>query len=83
MSHPGFKDGVGHALFSLFCGGKCNAHSLSSTSGATHVDLLAASSTAGHFPTCISRCGTLLGFEWAVTWAEEGRAITVPATRLC
>ena len=37
--------------------------SLRFTSGATHADLLAAGSAAGHFPTCISRGGTWLGFE--------------------
>ena len=43
------------------------------TSGATHADLLAAGITAGHFHTCISRGGTLLGFE---------RATIVPAIQL-
>ena len=49
--------------YSHFCRGKCNVHSLRSTSGATHANLLAASITASHFHTCISRGGTWLGFE--------------------
>ena len=46
----GFKARVGSALFAFF-GGECNVHSLRSTSGATHADLLVAGSAAGHFPT--------------------------------
>ena len=38
----GFKAQVGSALFA-FSGGECNVHSLRSTSGSTHADLLAAS----------------------------------------
>ena len=69
--------------YSLFlCGGECNVHSLRSTSGATHADLLKASSTAGHFPTCIGRCGTWLRFEWAITQTEDECATIVPATQL-
>ena len=37
MSPMGFKARVGSALFA-FCEGKCNVHSLRSTSGATHAD---------------------------------------------
>ena len=69
--------------YSLFYGGKCNVHCPRFTSGATHADLLAAGSAAGHFPTCISRGGTRLGFEWAITWTEDKSATIVPATRLC
>ena len=42
-------------------------HSPRSNSGATHANLLVAGITAGHFPTYISRCGTWLGFKWAIT----------------
>ena len=35
--------------------------------------------TAGHFPTCMYRGGTWLGFEQAIT---DERATIVPATRL-
>ena len=42
MTSPlGSKARVGSTLFA-FCGGECNVHSLRSTSGATHADLLAA-----------------------------------------
>ena len=34
-------------------------------------NLLAAGSASGHFPTCISRGGTWLGFERAITQTEE------------
>ena len=60
----------------LFYGGECNVHSLRSTFGAKHADLLVAGSTASQFPTCISR------FEWAITQTEEERSTIVPATRL-
>ena len=61
----------------LFCGSRCNVHSLRSTSGATHASLLAASSAASHFPTCISRGRTWLGFERAITWTEDERTTIV------
>ena len=48
--------------YSLFCEGKRNVHNPRSTSGATHADLLSASITDGHFPTCMSRGGTWLRF---------------------
>ena len=68
-------------------------HSLRFTSSATCTDLLAAGSAASHFPTCISRGGTWLGFERVIAHTEgrferviartEGeRATIVPATRL-
>ena len=60
-----------------FCGGECNVHSPRSTSSATHADLLVAGSAVGHFPSCISRGGTWLGFEWAITWTEDERATIV------
>ena len=41
-SPPGFKARVGSALFAFFCGGKCNAHSPTFTSGATLANLLTA-----------------------------------------
>ena len=41
MSPLGFKARVGSALFA-FCRGECNAHSLGSTSGTTHANLLVA-----------------------------------------
>ena len=56
---------------SLFCGGECNVHCLGSTAGATRANLLAASSVAGHFPTCISIGWTWLGFERAIFQTEE------------
>ena len=56
--------------------------SLRSTSGATCADLLAASSTASHFPTCISRGGTWLRFEQVNTHTEGKCATIVPATGL-
>ena len=49
MSPLGFKARVGSDLFAFFRG-KCNVHSPRYTSGSTHADLLAASSTASHFP---------------------------------
>ena len=42
---------------------EANVHYLRSTSGATCADLLVASSTTSHFPTCISSGRTWLGFE--------------------
>ena len=65
----GFKARVGSVLF--ICGGQCNVHSLKSTSGATLANLLVASSAASHFPTCISRGGTWLGFERAIKRTED------------
>ena len=56
------------------CRGECNVHSLRSMSGATLADLLTASITAGHFPTCISRGGSWLGFE-QVTPAQKTNVI--------
>ena len=37
----------------LFCGGEYNVHSMRSTSGVTPANLLTASITVSHFPTCI------------------------------
>ena len=71
---------LAYSLF--FCWGKHNVHSPKSTSGATCTNLLAASSTASHFPTCINRGGTWLGFEQAITQTEDERTTIVPATRL-
>ena len=39
----GFQRQSGFCLIHVFCGGECNVHSLRSTSGATHANLLAAS----------------------------------------
>ena len=80
-SSLGFKARVGSALLA-FCGGKCNVHSLRSTSGATPAKLLATSITASHLPTCISRDGTWLGFEWVMIRTENECATTAQATRL-
>ena len=52
MSPLGFKAKVGSILFA-FCKGKCNVHSLISTPGATPTNLLTASITASHLPTCV------------------------------
>ena len=38
--------------------------------------------TAGHFPTCMCRGRTWLGFECAIARTEDERATIVPATRL-
>ena len=61
---------------------ECNVHSQRSTSGATCANLFVVSSTAGHFPTCISRSGTWLRFKRAITRTEDERATIVPATQL-
>ena len=49
-----FKARVGSALFA-FCRGKSNVHSLRSTSGARHADLLAADIAASPVPTYCCR----------------------------
>ena len=74
----GFQSQSGFCLIRYFCGGECNVHSPRFTSGATLADLLA----AGHFPTCMYRGGTWLGFERAIARTEDERATIVPATRL-
>ena len=53
----GFKARVSSALFAFFCVGKCNEDSLRSTSGATHANLLEASSAAGHFTNASAEVG--------------------------
>ena len=75
----GFQWQNGFCLSHLFYRGKCNVHSSRSTSGATSADLLIA---ASHFPTCISRGGSWLRFERAITHTEDERTSIVPATRL-
>ena len=50
----GFQSQSGFCLIN-FCRGKCNVHSLRSTSGATPADLLTAGMAVIGFPTCISR----------------------------
>ena len=52
---------LGSALFA-FCGGKCNVHSLRSTSSATLADLLAAGMQPVLFPHTVTEV-RLLGFE--------------------
>ena len=69
--------------YSLFHRGNYHVHSPRSTSGAKHANLLEAGSAAGHFPTCINRGGTWLGFKRAIIWTEDERATIVPTTRLC
>ena len=81
MSSLGFKARVGSALFA-FCEGKCSVHSTRCKSGATHNDLLTASITTGHFPTCMSRGGSWLGFKQAITHTEDECTNIVPATWL-
>ena len=71
----GFQSQSGFYLI-RFCGGKCNVHFLRFTSGSTPADLLVAGIAASHFPTCISRGGTWLGFEWAITRTEDERTWT-------
>ena len=78
----GFQSQSGFCLI-RFSRGECNVHSLRSTTGATHADLLIADIVAGHVPTCISRGGTWLGFEWAITRIEDKHASIVPVTLLC
>ena len=78
----GFQSQSGFCLICIFCRGKCNVHSLRSTYGATNANLLAAGSAASHFPTCISRGGTWLGFEQAIIKTEDEHTTIVPATRL-
>ena len=83
MSSLGFTARVGSALFALQSNVVVrNVEPLRCTSGATPADLLMASITASHFLTCISRDGTWLGFEWAITQTEDERATIEPATRL-
>ena len=79
----GFKARVGSALFVFFFA-EVNVMYIpqDSTSGATCANLLVAGSTAGHFPTYISRGGTWLGFEQAITQREEECTTIVPVTRL-
>ena len=45
-------------------------------------NLLAASSTASHFPTCMCRGGTWFRFKWAITRTEDEHATIVPANQL-
>ena len=54
MSSPGFKAGVGSALFA-FCGSEYGVHSPRSTSGATCANLLVAGITASPVPTYCCR----------------------------
>ena len=54
----GFQSQSGLCLIFLFCGGKCNLHSPRFTSDAKPAGLLMASIAAGHFSSCIIRCGT-------------------------
>ena len=61
ISGSPFKARVGSALFA-FCGGKCNIHSLRSTSSATHANLLAASIAASPVPIYSCR-GEVGGIE--------------------
>ena len=62
MTSPlGFKARVGSALFA-FCGGKCNVHSLRSTSGGTLADLLVAGVQPVLSPHTVVEV-RLLGFE--------------------
>ena len=61
----------------IFCKGKCTLHSLRSTCSAAPANILTASLTTSHIPTCISRGGSLLGFEQAITRTEDERATIV------
>ena len=79
-SSLGFKARVGSALFA-FSGGECNVHSMRSTSGATHADLLAADAPPVLSPHTVTEV-RLLGFElvlseylWvrrSTNWAKPG-----------
>ena len=82
MSPLGFKARVGSALFTIFAEVNVMYIPPRFTSGATLADLLVASMQAGHFPTCMCRGGTWLGFERATARREDKRATIVPATRL-
>ena len=56
----------------IWChGGRCNVHSPRSTFGATPAYTLIASITAGLFPPCVSRAGSWLRFERAITPASH------------
>ena len=62
---PGLQGQSGFCLI-CFCEGKCNVHYLRSTSDVTPANpanLLTPSIGADHFPKCISRDGSWLGFE--------------------
>ena len=48
--------------YSLFCGGKCNIHSMRSTSGATGANLLAAQLVTSH----------MLQQRWDLAWIQTG-----------
>ena len=78
----GFKIGDDSALFTCFYGGECDVNSPRSTSGATPADLLTAGIAVSHFPTCMCRGGTWLGFEQVITRTEDELATIVPPTRL-
>ena len=76
-----FKARVG-SVYSLFCRDECNVHSLRPTSGATPANLLMAGIPIGYFPTCISRGGSWLRFEQAITRSEDEDSTIVPVTWL-
>ena len=78
----GFQTHSGFCLICMLQASVMYIHSLRSTSGATPANLLAASIAASHFPTCISRGGTWLRFEWAITCTEDKHGTIVPVTRL-
>ena len=61
MSPLGFKARVGSSLF-VFYRGKCNVYCLRSTSGATHIDLLAACIVTSPVPTYCCR-GEVVGIQ--------------------
>ena len=65
-----------------FCEGTGKVHSMRSTSGATPADHLTTSIAASHFPTCISRGGSWLGFKQAITCTENKCATIVPGNQL-
>ena len=71
---------MGSALFVFFCRGKCNVHSQRSTSGACQP--LGGQHIAGHFPTCMCRGGTWLGFKQAITQTKYKCTTIVPAIQL-
>ena len=60
-------------VMSLFCRGECNVHSLRSTSGATHADLLVASVQQSLPHMC--------GLMWDLSWIQTRNHLHSRRTR--
>ena len=72
-----FKARVFSTLFACFAEANVLYIPQYTPSGAKPADLLITNTTAGHFPICISRGGTWLRFECAITLAENVRITIV------